>query len=272
MGTVFSLDLRSPTVSDAAVDNVVAWLHDVDATYSTYRPDSPISRLARGEIAEDDCTPEVRQVLARGRRLSVLTDHHFSLYADGTLDPSGLVKGWAIEAASDQLVAAGSTSHSLNGGGDVQCVGDADPGVRWRVGISDPHRPGELCAVVVGSGIAVATSGTAERGSHIRIQGSREDPTGLASITLIGRHLGDVDAYATAAFAMGTAARDWIESLDDVEAFAVTDGGGTWRSSGLDTDATGTLVVRPDRRARRVGWTPAHRLTSPCPTHRSESA
>lgn len=271
MGTVFSLDLRSPAVSDAAVEDVVRRLHWVDATFSTYRPESTISRLARGEITEDECAPEVGQVLARGRRLSVVTDHYFSLYADGSLDPSGLVKGWAIEAASDLLVAAGSTSHCLNGGGDVQCVGDADPGVPWRVGITDPHHPGQLRAVVAGSGIAVATSGTAERGTHIRNPRSRDDPVGLVSITLIGRHLGDVDAYATAAFAMGAAAREWIESLDEVEAFAVTDDASTWCSSGLAADTTGTLTVRTNRRPGRVGWAAARGLTT-SPTNRSERA
>lgn len=271
MGTVFSLDLRSPTVSDDAVENVVAWLHDVDATYSTYRPDSPISRLSRGEITEDDCAPEVQRVLARGRQLSTLTHHYFSLYANGTLDPSGLVKGWAIEAASDQLVMAGSRSHCLNGGGDVQSVGDAESGVGWRIGISDPHRPGELRAVVAGSGIAVATSGTAERGAHIRIPTSHHDPIGLVSITLIGRDLGDVDAYATAAFAMGSKARDWIESLDGIEAFAVDDDRGTWCSSGLDVDPTGALVVRPDRdKAEPAG--PQRDRRSPFPLNRSEPA
>lgn len=250
MGTVFSLDLRSPSVTDDAVENVVAWLHWVDATFSTYRPDSPISRLARGEITEDECVPEVRTVLTRARRISVLTAHYFSLYADGSLDPSGLVKGWAIETASDLLVEAGSTSHCLNGGGDVQCVGDAEPGIPWRVGVTDPHHPGELRAVVAGSGIAVATSGTAERGAHIRNPRSRDDPSRLASITLIGRQLADVDSFATAAFAMGPAARSWIESVDDVEAFAVADDASTWCSSGLVADVDGTFTVGTDHTDR----------------------
>ncbi len=94
----------------------------------------------------------------------------------GTLDPSGYVKGWAIQTASDILLAGGSTNHSVNGGGDVQCVGDSAPGQPWRNGVTHPQRPGDL---VAGSGIAVATSGTSERGHHVLNPHTQRAPLGL---------------------------------------------------------------------------------------------
>lgn len=228
MGTVFSFDVRSRGVDEAAIDDAIRWLHWVDATFSTYRPDSAVSRLARGECTLGECPPEVAEVFDACSRLAGETDGYFSLYPAGALDPSGLVKGWAIERASDLLVAAGSTSHCVNGGGDVQCVGDVAEGQPWRVGIADPLRRGELAAVVIGSGLAVATSGTAERGAHVLDPHTGQPPDELASITLVGHRLGVTDAYATAAFAMGSAARTWVEALPDHQAFAVRRDGTTW--------------------------------------------
>ncbi|MEV4575328.1 hypothetical protein AB0K16_18940 [Nonomuraea jabiensis] len=42
-----------------------------------------------------------------------------------------------------------------------------------------------------------------------------------------------MDAYATTAFAMGSAAREWVEEQDELEAFAVTSSGTVWRTSGF---------------------------------------
>jgi thiamine biosynthesis lipoprotein len=233
MGTVFSFDVRTPGFDDRVFDDVVRFLHQVDATFSTYRAESEISRLSRGELVLEDCSFEVCEILARCSELESETAGYFSAYAGGFLDPSGLVKGWAIERASDLLVAAGSTAHCVNGGGDVQCVGESAPGVPWRVGIAHPLRPGDIAAVVTGNDVAVATSGSAERGQHVLDPHTGCPPHGLASITVIGRRLSHVDAYATAAFAMGAGARDWIESLPDYGAFGIAADRTTWRTTGF---------------------------------------
>jgi thiamine biosynthesis lipoprotein len=229
MGTVISFDLRTPLPTEA-VDRAEAALHDADRTFSTYRADSVISRLCRGELDVTGCPPDVIEVLARCRELEAATRGYFSAYPDGRLDPSGLVKGWAIQQASDLLVAAGSVRHCVNGGGDVQCVGDAGDGRPWQVGVAHPLRPGDLAAVAVGTGIAVATSGTAERGAHVLDPHTRRPPTGLASVTVAGPHLADVDAYATAAFAMGLDAVDWLTGLTDHPSLVVLADGRTWAS------------------------------------------
>ena len=238
MGTVFSLDVRDPAPGvEAAVGRVVDWLHRVDATFSTYRPDSPISRLGRGEISLDDCPDEVGEVLALCADATAVSDGFFTATPGGALDPSGLVKGWAIEHASALLRAAGSTRHAINGGGDLQLAGEPAPGRPWRIGIADPRHPRLLATIVTGSEMAVATSGTAERGAHVLNPHTGRPATDLASITLVGRHLTAVDAYATAALAMGRCARDWVERLPDIEAFAVTPTGGTWQTRGFPAAA-----------------------------------
>jgi FAD:protein FMN transferase len=237
MGTVVSFDVPDWTARDAGsgvvLDRVVRWLHWVDATFSPYRDDSDVSRFGRGSLALADCAPELAEVLAACAEVSALSGGYFTTRPGGRFDPSGYVKGWAIERAAAMLTAAGSAEHSVNGGGDIQCVGDRGPGQPWRVGIADPLRPGTLALVVTGRDFAVATSGVAERGPHIVNPHTGQPATDLASITMVGSTLAATDAHATAAFAMGRAARDWVESLDGYEAFAVTPAGEVWQTSGF---------------------------------------
>ncbi len=239
MGTVFSLDVRAPGVPAAAMTEAVRWLHWVDATFSTYRDDSEISRLGRAELELADCSPEVREVLELAERLAAGTDGYFSVYPQGVLDPSGVVKGWAIERASDLLRRAGSTSHCVNGGGDVQCVGGTGSG-DWRIGIADPHDRSRLAAVVVGADLAVATSGIAERGCHVLDPHDGTAATELASLTVVGASLSVVDAYATAGLAMGRDAIGWLERLSGYEALAILPDGEQRATTGFCTPASAT--------------------------------
>lgn len=237
MGTVFSFDVRTPMTPgiDRALEAAEDWLHHVDAVFSTYRPDSHISRLAAGTITLDECPGEVGEVLALCAEIAEESDGRFTWTPGGRLDPSGMVKGWAAEAASDLLFEAGATDHCVNAGGDVQARGSAGPGRPWRIGLAHPHHKGDLTAVITGHDIAVATSGTSERGGHIIDPSTGRPATGLVSLTLVGRHLTRVDALATAGFAMGDAARDWVVDLPGIEAFAITTDGQAWATPNLPT-------------------------------------
>ena len=237
MGTVVSFDVPGCAGEPGGpagqiggpLGQAVRWLHWVDATFSPYRDDSDVSRFGRGVLPLADCAPELAEVLQACAAISARSSGYFTTTPGGMFDPSGYVKGWAIERAAAMLTAAGSAEHSVNGGGDVQCVGER----LWRVGIADPMRPGRLALVVAGRNFAVATSGVAERGPHIIDPYTGQPPVGLASLTVVGATLAETDAYATAAFAMGSAARDWVESLDGYEALAITAAGMTWQTSGF---------------------------------------
>lgn len=231
MGTVFSFDL--PAAAAPVLPAVLRWLHWVDATFSTYRADSDVSRFGRGEIGLAGCAPELAEVIEQCAVLSERSGGYFTDRPGGRFDPSGLVKGWSIEHAATMLTAVGHTSVSVNGAGDVQCAGEPGPGRPWRIGIADPLRPGVLATVVAGRDFAVATSGTAERGPHIINPHTGRAATELASVTVVGPRVTSADAYATAAFAMGPDARDWVELLDGYEAFAVTPDGTRWQTTGF---------------------------------------
>ncbi|HLH58034.1 MAG TPA: FAD:protein FMN transferase [Streptosporangiaceae bacterium] len=229
MGTVFSFDV--PAAAAGTLPQVLAWLHWVDATFSTYRADSDVNRFGRGELALTQCVPELAEVIGECAVIRDRSGGYFTDMPGGTFDPSGLVKGWAIEHAAAMLSAAGFTGHTVNGAGDMQCTGEPEPGRPWRIGVTDPLHPGRLAFVVAGRDFAVATSGTAERGHHIIDPHTGRPATELASVTVVGPRITAADAYATAAFAMGARAREWVESLEGYEAFAITAKGARWQTS-----------------------------------------
>ena len=233
MGTVFTLALREPGNWDEAVADVVAWLHRVDALFSTYRTDSDLSRIRAGQLAPEASDPLVRTVLDLCRQYEVETDRYFTADLPGGLDPTGLVKGWAIQWASDLLQEHGCHNHAVNGGGDIQLVGEAAPGQPWRVGINDPHDRTKVLTVVTGRDFAVATSGTSERGEHIINGRTGLAAHGLASATVVGPSVQTADVFATAAMAMGSPAATWIEGLGAYSGLLVYDDGAVRRSSGF---------------------------------------
>ena len=235
MGTVFSFDI--PVAAGPVLPEVVSWLHWVDATFSTYRAGSDVSRFGRGELTLAQCAPELAEVIGACAVIRDLSDGYFTDWPAGRFDPSGFVKGWAIERAAIMLNAAGFTGHSVNGAGDVQCTGEPEPGQPWRIGIAHPLRPATLAAVVAGRDVAVATSGTAERGAHIINPRTGRPATELASVTVVGRRITMADACATAAFAMGPAAREWVEHLDGYEALGIAPDGSAWLTSGFSAYA-----------------------------------
>jgi FAD:protein FMN transferase len=246
MGMAVSIDLRDPTPDErGAVRAVVRWLHSVDATFSTYRPDSPISRMARGELTFADAPPLVRYVLSRCRQFKATTDGYFDVRAGGTLDPSGFVKGWAVEQASLLLSQAGCENHLVNAGGDIRARGRPATGRRWRVGISHPLVRDALCAVVEVDerGGGVATSGIAERGAHVVDPHTGKAALDLASVTVVGRDVITADVYATAALAMGLAAPVWLASRKGYQAYIVDTTGNEWSTPGWSRHAPASAVA-----------------------------
>src|SRR3954447_19191059 len=201
MGMPIGIDLRDP--ADVDVEVAFDWLREVDAVFSTYRDDSDISRLDRGELTVADCHPEVDAVLTRCLALERMTRGYFSVRPAGRLDPSGLVKGWAVAGAADRLAAAGAENFCINAGGDIVAHGRAATDRPWRIGIRHPDELDRLAAVVAVEGLAVATSGEYEQREHIVDPHTGRPPTGLLSVTVVGPDLAKADAYATAAYAMG---------------------------------------------------------------------
>jgi thiamine biosynthesis lipoprotein len=238
MGMPISLALRGRHAGDdagrAAWAEVLAVLRDVDRVFSTYRADSWVCRLRRGAVLLEDCPPELAEVLALGAAAERDSGGAFSVVLPGpdgarTLDPSGVVKGWAVERAAGAVRDLAGTDFCLSAGGDLTCR-TLDPAAPpWRIGIEDPDDPRRVRAVVPLSTGAVATSGTAHRGRHLVDARTGRPPAGVASVTVVAASLTDADIDATAAYAQGEAAARWLETRPGRSGLVVWDDGTSTR-------------------------------------------
>lgn len=243
MGTVVSLTLPEGGARSPVAHAAFAWLHAVDRRFSPFRPGSEVSRLIRGEVREADASDDLREVLDLAEAVRVLSDGAFDIRGhrpDGRPDPTGLVKGWAIERAAAILVGGGMRRLALNAGGDVVVRGGREAGVPWRIGVAHPDGPA-TALVLEADDLAVATSGRTERGEHIRdARTGGPAPEVLRSVTIAGPSLARADGYATGAFAMGEAGVRWTLGLPGYGAAAITADGRvvttpalrTWRRQG----------------------------------------
>jgi thiamine biosynthesis lipoprotein len=216
MGMPVLVEARGPAPFEA----VFNWLRFVDRLFSTYKDESQISMINRGELVAARAHPLVREVLARCEELREETGGYFDARAASPewLDPSGLVKGWAVDRAAVILDEAGVEEFAVSAGGDMVVRGT------WRVGIQHPHERDKVAAVLEATDLAIATSGTYARGRHVFDPHSGLPPIGVVSVTIVGPELATADAYATAAFALGVAGPDWTARLDGYDAMTVLTG------------------------------------------------
>ena len=234
MGMPISLALRGRHAGTAR--GAAAWaaalveMREADAVFSTYRPESWVSRLGRGEVRLDDCPAVVREVLDLGEQACRESGGAFDIRrrgADGrrVLDPSGVVKGWAAQRAAAPLLDLDDTDVCLSAGGDMVCaVADPDRPA-WRVGVEDPHALDRVVAVVPVRNGAVATSGHARRGAHVVDARTGLAPTALASVTVVGADLTWADIDATCALALGAEGECWLRARSGRSAVVVRQDG-----------------------------------------------
>ncbi len=258
MGMPIVVDVRDERVDDDAVERVYAWFRRVDATFSTFKPGSEISRLSRGELAPAQAHPDVQWVLARCEELRRETGGYFDASARpaGAIDPAGLVKGWSVDRAAAILDEAGVEDYAINAGGDMRLRGRAVPKPCWRVGIQHPLDRGHVAAIVEANDLALATSGAYARGEHVLDPHTGTPPIGVLSVTISGPELATADAYATAAFARGTTGPAWTAGLEGYEAMTILADHTVHVTAGFPvaTPAAEVGVRRPrrERRARRL--------------------
>lgn len=246
MGTTVTIDVRPPFVADEALDAAVAWFHDVDRRFSPFRADSEVTRIGTGELAFEDASPDVRAMFSLSDLVRDRTGGYFDARrhrADGRPDPTGIVKGWAVDEAVAILRLAGALNLQVIAGGDLVAAGEAGPGRPWRIGIRHPDIEDDTAAILAISDLAVATSGLYERGGHIVDPHTGLVPRGLRSLTVVGQTLAFADAYATAAFAMGEPGIAWVARQEGFGALGITAADRmTW------TPMVDALLVAPARR------------------------
>ncbi|MCA0330618.1 MAG: FAD:protein FMN transferase [Actinobacteria bacterium] len=227
-GTHVVLDVRAPELPpdvDDLLAEAVSFLHQVDAWFSTYRADTPITMYRNGLIELERTPSIVQSVLEACAGAKQLTDGVFDPWAvPGGVDPSGYVKGWAAGVAADMLHDAGIPNVCVDASGDIAVHGRMSADEEWAVGITNPYDTQSVIRVVhLPDGTAMATSGLYERGEHIR------DTSGGTSVhydsaTVVGPDAGLADALATACLVEGPRCNRWFVGLDEWSVYLVKDG------------------------------------------------
>ena len=222
MGMPVIVEITDIPARSEDIEELFSYFREVDAMFSTYKKTSEIERINRGEITPSDYSPEVTKILRLSEETKKETFGYFDITKGGKIDPSGLVKGYAIHEAAKKFRAKGFKNFYINIGGDIEVAGSNSQGNPWRVGIENPFNREEIIKVVYLSDRGIATSGTYIRGPHIYNPHNQQSASEIASITVIAPNVYEADRFATAAFAMGESGILFIESLEECEGYMVT--------------------------------------------------
>jgi FAD:protein FMN transferase len=233
MGMPISVEILDAP-SSQLIETVYDYFDAVDQRFSTYKDTSEISAINRGEILEAALSAEMLEVFALAEKTRDETAGYFNMRnRAGLIDPSGVVKGWAVRNAARIIERAGATNFYVDAGGDIQAHGKNSDGEDWRVGIRNPFNDQEVIKVINISGQGIATSGSYVRGEHIyNPHQPAEKLDSIVSLSVIGPDVLEADRFATAAFAMGESGIYFIEQRDGLEGYAIN-------AEGIATMTTG---------------------------------
>lgn len=200
MGMPISIDIPG-SKSQKLFDALFALCEDTDARFSPYKSTSELSKLWRGHIREKDASADMQAIITACNQYEQKTNGYFSARYAGTFNPTGYVKGWAIQRMADYLDAQGIDTYLINAAGDI--TAKSVNGHTWNIVVANPADTTKPIASLTIDNGAVATSGNYERGTHIYDPHTKIPADELGSVTIIGPHIIPADVYATAVFAMG---------------------------------------------------------------------
>ena len=222
MGMPVTVEVVDAEADEKLLDAVFEYFEYVDTKFSTYKEESEISRINRGEISLEEASDDMKTIFALAEKTRLETNGYFDIQHEGAYDPSGVVKGWAIFQAAEILRENGAANFYVDAGGDIQMAGNNAEGEVWRVGIRNPFNPSEIVKVLSLTDCGVATSGSYVRGAHIYNPLEADDPLSeIVSLTVIGPDILEADRIATAAFAMGRKGIFFIEAMEGFDGYMI---------------------------------------------------
>lgn len=204
------------------IEDVFSYLQWIDDTFSTYKPTSEISRINSGILEQSNVSKKVKKIFALCEKTKKETHGYFDMVRGGKIDPSGIVKGYAIHEAAESLREKGYANFYIEIAGDIEVAGVNEKGEKWKIGIENPFNRKEIIKVLFVTDKGIATSGNYIRGKHIYNPIAKTPADDIASITVLGPNAYEADRFATAAFAMGEKGIDFIETLKGFEGYMVT--------------------------------------------------
>lgn len=210
---------------EADIESVFTYWQHIDDKLSTYKKTSEISKINRGEIKPSEYSSQMKDILARCEKTKKDTNGFFNIEIDGKLDPSGIVKGYAIWQGAEILTKRGYKNFYVEIAGDIEVRGTNQEGNKWRIGLQNPFNKSEIIKVVHLSNQGIATSGNYQQGDHIWDPIHHQQAKSISSITVIGPNVYEADRMATAAFAMGKEGINFIESQEGLEGYMINNDG-----------------------------------------------
>ncbi len=209
----------------------------VDKKFSPFKPDSELSKINRGEIPESEYSDDMKEILKLAEETKNQTNQYFeAIDNDGKLNPSGIVKGWAIFQVSKILLKEGLKNFFVDAGGDIQVEGKNYSGNKWKIGLKNPFEQEKIVKVVyLNPGQGIATSGTYIRGDHIYNPKNRQEKISeIVSLSVIGPNVYEADRYATAIFAMGKEGIEFLEKIEGMESYMIDKNGLAYMTSNFE--------------------------------------
>jgi thiamine biosynthesis lipoprotein len=230
MGMPTTIDI--PECEDEVViDYALQRLRGIDRRFSPYKINSELRKFQRGKIEEKDLSPEFKRVIAACKEAEAETDGYFSAHYSDKFDPSGYVKGWAINEAGKLIERSGFSTYCIGAGGDILARSDSEQ--VWNIGILDPEAKHNLIGKISGANFAVATSGIYERGKHIINPKTGSEAEYFLSVTAVGPDIEKADILATAVFAAEEAGLALAEKKEGYEVLVVDRYGRQYQTSGM---------------------------------------
>ncbi len=206
---------------ETVFSDIYTFLKGVDQRFSTYKASSEISHLNSG-LPVSLWSNDLKLILYLSSQTRRQTKGYFDIDRGGQIDPSGLVKGWAIQMAADRLRNRGYKDFYIDIGGDVQANGVNTASKPWKIGVRNPFKRNEIVKVVRLSNQGIATSGSYIRGQHIYDPHDRSKSlTEIVSLSVIGPNIYEADRFATAAYAIGREGIQFIEELPGLEGYMI---------------------------------------------------
>lgn len=222
MGMPVKINIVDKKATEEDIAEIFSYFHFIDSKFSTYKNNSEITRINTGHINQANYSDDMKTVLKLSELTKSETYGYFDIQINDHIDPSGLVKGYAIWEAAKKLLGKGFENFFVEIGGDIQTQGHNEKGEKWKVGIRNPFNTNEIIKEVGLDHEGIATSGTYLRGDHIVNPKAQKPATEIASITVIGPNIYDADRFATAAFAMGERGIGFIDTLSGFEGYMIT--------------------------------------------------
>ncbi len=223
MGMPVTVEIVDASAKEKDIEDIFEYLRGIDQKFSTYKKDSEISQINRGEILSKKYSTEMKKILSLSQETKTQTHGYFDIHHGKMIDPSGIVKGYAISQSVKKLIKKGYKNFYVEIAGDIEVVGNNSEKKAWKVGIENPFNRKEIIKIVELSNCGIATSGNYIRGAHVYDPLGKKELRDTVSMTVIGPTCYDADKFATAAFAMGRKGIEFIEELKGYEGHMILD-------------------------------------------------